>query len=239
MGARGRRGPRAPWPTIVGGSASDDPRGALGRRPGRRVADELAGAGRRTATPTTERRGRLGARRARGGRLPHRRLARRRHRRASTDLVGSRPADAGRHRRPRPGGGRAGRPGRRWTRASAAAWSPSSADVYVVAPEAPGRGDDPHRVASTRRCATRSSIVDDADLEAGQVAVGAGARRGGRRRRSACTTATATEPTPCCPRGRRRDGGARGRRHQPDPVGRRHGRGRRRVARLRRRCGWS
>ena len=54
---------------------------------------------------------------------------------------GSRTSHAVRHRRARARGGRAGRARSRWRRASTAAWSPSSGDVYVVAPEAPGRGE--------------------------------------------------------------------------------------------------
>ena len=48
LGGGGRRATSTPSRSIVGGSASDDPRGPLGRRRGRRIADELA------AEPTSE-----------------------------------------------------------------------------------------------------------------------------------------------------------------------------------------
>ena len=154
---------------IVGGSAPSDPRGPLGHGVGghRRRAGRRPGGPGRIADgdgPAT-----LDAGRPRGGRVPHRRLARRRRPSASPTCsapargCSSSPAPAPRRRSRRSSRSR-------WTRASTPGSSRSSADVYVVAPEAPGAGRAAHRVARRGAARGRSCIVDDADLEAGRVA---------------------------------------------------------------------
>ena len=113
-------------------------------------------------------------------------------------------------------------------------WTRSSPTSTSSAPEAPGPGRGARRGDLPTSCATSIALVDDADRPEGQLgapcsrstpsptaAVGHFGYGDGCRRRPAALDAAVTD-------------GAGRRRHEPDAVGGRHGRGRRGVARLRR-----
>ncbi len=136
-------------------------------------------------------------------------------------------------------GGRAGR-----ARGGGGERRPEAGDAWSAtstcdAPEAPGRRGAWSPSRSTRPCCDAIVIVDDADLEAGRVAVGAGARRSAADGQVGLHYGYGDGADAVLPGvDARRDPAPEGAATSLLAIGRRHGRGRRRVARLRRRSAW-
>ena len=142
-----------------------------------------------------------------------------------------RTAGAGGHRRPGRCRARPRRSRRSPRRRPTASSSPSSPTSTSSAPEAPGRGEELLESLAGLEDLVVRRRQRRPDRGSGGVRC---SRWPPRRTGRSGTSGTATVPTGSSPRGPRRDPCACGRRLERDPIGGGHGRGRGRVAVLRR-----